>query len=166
MLSLVLHNAKSSTTGKYITPMYIVADNANEIATRIVQTSDHCADVKPDFKIEKMSKLDLDPGGMYFQDTQHIKFVIDGVTCDIQASKAEDVLWHMEHATERLPGVMRFRMWYWNFVMPVSFFNQLKAKVSEISTSDAALHAQLDENEVKTKIEAECPYVKFKVPHE
>lgn len=163
-LSYVMHK-----TGPYIMyPMYIVADNAKDVATHIIESSEECQirGLKADFKIDKVPTLELDPGGMYFSKTPHVKFEVEGTTCDVQLTKVDDVLYCMEHAIERLPGIMRFGMWYWNFVMPVSFFNELKSKLTEISKSDAVIHAQIDEDEVKAKIEAECPFVRFNIPRE
>ena len=113
-----------------------------------------------------MKELELDPGGMYFMKTPHVEFDIDGITCDMQLTKIDGVLEYMSRAKERIPGYMRFRMWYWNYVMPIAFFNKLKAKLDDVNKQDEVMHAHLDEDAVRFKIEAECPYVRFNIPCE
>jgi len=149
-----------------IVPMLVVSDDPKATATAIINTSEDCAGIKPTFEVQNIKSLDLDPGGMYFTKTPHLKFDIDGVTCDIQATKIDWVRDELEFAKERIPGFYRFRMWLLNIVIPTSFMAKLKVKLAELSTSDEALHAQLDEEEVLTQLEANRDIVRLKLPRE
>lgn len=159
-------NYVTHKSGTRIVPMIIIADNPEAVASDIIKTSEHCSDVLPDWNLEDIDTCGLDPGGMYFGVTPHAKFEIDGIKFDVQYTKAGPVLWHMEVAKERVPGYMRFRMWFWNFVVDKTLFNKLIIKLTEIGKSDSAIHAHISEDEVKAKIEKECPNVRFNIPRE
>lgn len=149
-----------------IIPMLVVSDDPKATATAIINSSDECVGIKPKLEIEKVKSLDLDPGGMYFTKTQHLKFDIDGVTCDIQATKIDWVLEELEDAREIIPGFHQFRMWIVNIILPTAFMGKLKEKLTELRTSSEALHAQLDEEEVLTQLEASRDIVRLKLPRE
>ena len=146
--------------------MLIVSEDPKATAAAIINTSEDCVGIKPNLVVENVKALDLDPGGMYFTKTPHFKFDIDGVTCDIQATKIAWVLDELEHAKERLPGFYRLRMWLLNIVVPVPFMAKLKAKLTELSNSDEVLHAQLDEEEILTQLEKNRDIVRLKLPRE
>lgn len=158
-------NIVTHVTDRHITPMHIVSNDPKSVATKIIQSSDDCVGIKPDLKVEKLKSLDLDPGGMYCMKTPHIKFDIDGVTCDIQATKIDWVLEKLENIHERLPGYHRCRMWLWNIVLPTEFLLKLKAKLTELSMSDEVLHACMDEDAIFQKLEENRDLVRH-VPRE
>lgn len=149
-----------------IVPMLIVSDDPKATATAIINSSEDCVDIKPKLEVEPVKHLDLDPGGMYCTKIPHLKFDIDGITCDIQATKVDWVRDELEHAKERLPGFYRFRMWILNIVIPAPFMEKLKVKLAELSKSDEVLHAQLDEEEILTQLEKNRDIVRLKLPRE
>jgi len=146
-------------TSKYVTPHIFVDGDTDALLAHIWETSTSIRDEdrkNPDFVITKTDKLCLDPGGMLNTKIPYRNIRIDGYRFKIQLCAVEQVLKLMEHGVERIPGYMRFPIWgIWCpvlVVMPIGIFRTLQEELQNLLMTDAALHANLEDNEIKAKI--------------
>lgn len=103
---------------------------------------------------EEQDICQLDPGGMLNMQEEWIKFEIDSHKFEIQLSKLEWVISRIKTAKERIPNGKRIGLFHYNVVCSVAFCEKLLEKLNELDKTDAAMHAQLDDAELKAKLEA------------
>jgi hypothetical protein len=141
---------------RQFTPMVVFSNDARKLVNDLLDTSEECKTATRDFTLEKVELLTLDPGGFLNMNEPYVPFEVEGHKFEIQLSKIGDVLWLTDDKArdrERLPGVIRFRNFGQNVLMPKELTYKLREKLSELSKTDAALHAQITDAEIKAKIE-------------
>ncbi len=108
---------------------------------------------KEDLEIEPLEVCILDPGGMLNMKEEWKEFNIGKYKFEVQLSKIDWVILKVKKAQERIPNGMRFGMWRWNVVCSKKLHGQLLEKLIALSKTDEALHCQLDDFEIKKKLE-------------
>jgi len=141
----------------------------------LVETSDSCIKhgiTKDNYVIKEETELEgnklcLDPGGMYCKHDPHEKFEFRGFTFDIQLTKIGFVLGEMNQGKERMPGVMRFPLWYNFVVISTDLFALVEEKLKELEQTPEAMNAELDEFERLSDLEKSTKGVfRMNIPRE
>lgn len=96
----------------------------------------------------------LDPGGMLNMKEEWIQFYIDGSSFEIQLTKVSWVLAKLKRAKERIPSCRRIGLFHYNVICSTRMCLLLIEKLKELDKTDAALHAEIDDAEIKAKLEA------------
>lgn len=121
---------------------------------------------KQGLMVEDLDICHLDPGGMLNTREEFKKFKVDKWLFQVQLSKLEWVIAKVKKADERVPGYMRFGMWRWNVVLSNRLYNKLLEKLQSLSKTDEALHAQISDYELKSKLEKSGKIIFPDIPRE
>lgn len=95
-----------------------------------------------------------------------VKFNIDSHKFEIQLSKLEWVIVKVKRAKERIPNGKRIGLFHYNIICSAELCERLLEKPCELDKSDAAMHAQLDDAEMKAKLEATGHIIFPDIPRE
>jgi len=148
--------------------MYIVDVDEHMVIDHLFETSTSIPPTvkKKDLVIEEEEVCRLDPGGMLFMGEPWFQFEVEGYRFEVQLSKVGWVKSKVERAKERIPGCRRIGMWMWNIICSLRLKNLLLEKLEELSRSDEALHAQLDDYGRKVEMEKNISIIFADIPRE
>ncbi len=150
-------------------PMAVIDLEVDYVLDEFWKTSEAIADDnlhKGDCITEEHDICQLDPGGMLNTKEKWMQFDIDSHKFEIQFSKLEWVIVKVERAKERIPNGKRIGLFHYNIICSLSLCERLLEKLKELDKTDAAMHAQLDDAELKAKLEATGHIIFPSIPRE